>query len=153
MLKGAYPPRFTSADASSQLPDEYYEGDGYFSYGPELVLDDDTQTAWNEGVDGPGLGQWIRVSASSPQLVYGVSIRNGYPRKDQTYYNNHRIKDCTNELSDGYKLSYTLQDAYNQWQDIAFDQGHDTLWIKITIDSVYNGGKHDDTCLSGVRAY
>lgn len=152
-LEGDYPPRFSSADASSKLADQYYAGEGTFSYGPELVLDDNTQTAWNEGVDGPGIGQWIRVSAPTKQRVSGVFIRNGYPRKELTYYNNHRIKNCTIELSDGYKLTTTLQDSYNQWQDIAFDQEHDTLWVKIAIDSVYEGQKYDDTCLSGVRAY
>lgn len=147
-----YPPCFTEAFASSQLEDQVFEGDGSFTYEPKCILDDSKRTAWNEGVDGPGLGQWIRVSASSLQHVSGMSIRNGYPLRKSVYYNNNRPKDLTIILSDGHEINWTLDDLYDEWQDITFDTPHDIYWIKIVIQSVYEG-KIDDTCISSIKAF
>lgn len=145
-------PRFTQASASSQLSDQQF-GDKHYTYNPEHVLDKNTDTAWNEGVDGPGLQQWIRVSASTPQHVQGLSIKNGYPLNDNIYWANNRAKDITIELSDGSTMTTALDDAYNTLQNIFFESPHDIVWIRITINSIYKGSEYDDTCISYIEAF
>jgi len=145
-------PCFTQAFASSQLQDDQH-GENHYTYNPEHVLDKSTKTAWNEGADGPGLQQWIRLGASTPQHVQGLSIKNGYPLNDNIYYANNRLKDITIELSDGYRMTAVLDDSYDKLQDIRFDSAHDIVWLIITIDSVYPGNEYDDTCISYIGAF
>ena len=145
----ANPFQTSSADASSTLrPDEVTS-----YYGPNNAIDDVFETAWNEGVSGNGIGEWISINASGEKWARGVMVVNGYPKRDEIYYYNNRCRDVTIELSDGYTIEYTLSDSYREWQYIDFDDYHKTSYIKLTIDSVYEGSKWTDTSICEMRAY
>lgn len=142
------PPEFSEASASSTLPP-----DGVTSYyGPYNAVDGDFTTAWSEGASGDGLGEWIQLSASTPQRIHRVSIVNGYPKTEEIYYYNNRPKDVTITLSDGYEVHATLSDLYRTWQTIEFDTMHETTYVRLTVDSVYNGTTWTDMCLCEFQA-
>ena len=122
-------------------------------YGPNNALDEIFETAWNEGSDDDGIGEWISINADGEQWARGVKIVNGYPKSDEVFYNNNRCKDVTIELSDGYTIEYTLEDSYREWQYIEFDDYHKTSYIKLTIDSVYKGSTWSDTSICEMHAY
>jgi hypothetical protein len=143
-------PSFTAEpEASSVLPPDQYTS----YYGPRNATDGNVRTAWNEGADGNGVGEWMSLEADSDQVVRGVRIVGGYPKREDVYYNNNRPKNVTIELSDGYTQHVTLQDAMGEWQEFEFDKLHKTNYIKVTIDSVYNSVKWNDAAIAEVEAF
>ena len=147
--KAHTPPEFDDAVASSELvPDEKS------TYYATHVLNDNFETSWNEGVDGEGIGEWIELRASSPQLVKGVRIINGYPnpKSVNNFYNNNRARVLHVELSDGYSTDITLADDYSL-QSFDFGGEHVTNSVKLTIKDVYFGEVFNDTCLTYVSAF
>ncbi len=139
------PPVFNTAIATSEL-----EPDGYSdSYGAENVLSDDRTHAWN--AETPD-GEWIQLTADSEQSVKGFGIIAGYIKSQEVYYKNCRPKQITVELSDGYKMTTALEDAFGKEQQVSFDKTHKTTYLKVYIDSVYYGNKYDDLCISRIRA-
>jgi len=121
-------------------------------YEPELVLDDDYTTAWNEGMESTdGIGEWLCVHAGSPSWTNGIRLVNGYPKSEDIYYKNNRCREVLIELSDGYSMTVTLDDSYRDWQTIYFDDYHKTSYIRITVVSVYSGNEWKDTAICEVR--
>lgn len=143
------PPIFTWGEASSELPPDQYTS----YYGANNVLDNDFTTAWNEGATGNGIGEWISVNASTPQWTSGVEIVTGYPKTSDVYYKNNRARDITIQLSDGYEQQVTLADAYREYQRITFDDYHQTTFIRVRIDSIYEGDRWDDASIDEIRAF
>lgn len=140
------PPVFNMAIATSEL-----EPDGYSdSYGAENVLSDDKTHAWN--AETPD-GEWIQLAADSEQSVKGFGITAGYIKSQEVYYKNCRPQQITIELSDGYKMTTTLEDSFGKEQKVNFDKTHKTTYLKVYIDSVYYGNKYDDLCISRIRAF
>ncbi len=136
-------------EASSVLPPDQYTS----YYGPRNATDGNVRTAWNEGADGNGVGEWMSLEADSEQVVRGVRIVGGYPKREDVYYNNNRPKNVTIELSDGYTQHVTLEDAMGEWQEFEFDKLHKTDYIKVTIDSVYSSAKWNDAAIAEVEAF
>ena len=149
-LKQTGTPSFAAEpEASSVLPPDQYTS----YYGPRNATDGNVRTAWNEGADGNGVGEWMSLEADSEQVVRGVRIVGGYPKREDVYYNNNRPKNVTIELSDGYTQHVTLEDAMGEWQEFEFDQLHKTDYIKVTIDSVYSSAKWNDAAIAEVEAF
>lgn len=135
---------------SSELP-----GDADTAYyGPNNLVDGNSETAWNEGASGAGVGEWAKFSASSLQHVTSVSIMGGFPKyyKDgsDVYQKNPRPKEITVSYEGGSQ-SFTMQDLRGEFQTFTFTKPVDTKWITITIDSVYTGRKYEDCCIAEVK--
>ena len=142
-------PKFTEAQASSELPPDQYTS----YYGPLNVIDGNTITAWNEGAGGDGTGEWVELSAGSPQVVRGIKIMTGYAKKEDTYYKNNRPTTVTVTLSDGYSQQANLDDAFSKWTEVPFDKLHETTSVRITVDAVAGGNKYNDAAISEVEAF
>lgn len=123
------------------------------NYPALYVLDDNITTAWVEGVDGDGIGEWIKFKSSINQNVSGIMIINGYVKSHDLYYANNRIKRILVELSDNTIIEKDLNDNTFDYQTIKFKQPVDVKSIKITILEVYLGNKYNDTCISEIRLY
>lgn len=147
---GATPPAFSSVTVSSQLPGDADTAD----YGASNLTDGKSDTAWNEGAAGEGVGEWVRFSASSLQRVTSVSIMGGFPKlyKDgsDVYQKNPRPKEITVSYEGGSQ-KFTMEDLRGQFQTFTFAKPIDTTWVTITIDSVYPGSKYEDCCIAEVE--
>ena len=142
-------PVFTDIYASSELP-----GDDVTSYyGPLNAIDGKSNTAWNEGVDGNGVGEWIELSAPTKQTVSGIRIMGGYDKTQEIYYKNHRPRQVTITFDNGSTITGELSDSYNVVQDMKFDNPVQTRTVRITIDSVYEGSYYDDCCITEIEVY
>lgn len=142
-------PVFTDIYASSELP-----GDAVTSYyGARNAIDGKTNTAWNEGAEGRGIGEWIEMSAPVKQTVSGIRIMGGYNKTNEIYYKNHRPRQVTIAFDDGSTYTGTMSDAYNQFQDMKFDEPVRTSTLRVTIDSVYEGSYYDDCCITEIEVY
>jgi len=109
-----------------------------FPYGPASLFDDKLNTAWVEGMDGQGIGEWLVVEFDGPRMVKEILINNGYNKDNDLYQKNSRVKGIKVEFSEREKRSITLKDI-GATQPIVLpkDQSLKAYWVKFTIESVY----------------
>ena len=112
---------------------------------------------WVEGVEGDGIGEWIEVEvASNPK--YGTKylmVLNGFVdvRRPHLYKENNRIKEatliCTPSIGNGdpFEIKINFED-FVYVKKIEFEKP--CIKVKIRIDSVYEGEKYEDTCITSI---
>jgi len=133
--------------ASSTLKSDKY------SYSPELVNDWNNETAWVEGKNDDGVGEWIKLESSVPIKIRELEILNGYQKSKDLFEKNGRVKTIRLEFSDSTSIEKELIGGYEYWDRIIFDQEIETKYIKITILDVYSGTEYKDTCISEIHAF
>ena len=125
--------------------------DGHgISYDPMLIIDNNKDTAWVEGVDGNGINEGITLDFGMETMVKEFTIVNGYAKSSKLYYDNNRVKRVKLEFSDGSTVLGELQDGISSAQSVKLDKGIKTSSIKVTILDVYNGDKYEDTCIGEI---
>lgn len=124
-------------------------------HSPEMILDDEDSTAWVEGAEGYGVGEWIKINLSNTATVHAIDLKNGYHKSERLYNANSRIKKMKIEFSDGTSELVDLNDVYGEVNKIELSKAHNTQYVKITIVDIYEGTKYRDTCLTDVvlRSY
>jgi hypothetical protein len=138
--------RPSSASASSTL-----KATSTVNYGATNLLDGDLATAWNEGADGPGVGQWVRFTFSTPVVLARIEIANGYQKDAERFKGNVRVKSLKLEYSNGATQLVDLLDT-EDFQSVTTVR-EPTEWIKLTIMSVYPDYVWEDAALSEVRFF
>jgi hypothetical protein len=142
-------------EASSSLESQ---GD---TYGPEMMTDGLARTAWIEGRDDYGEGEFVTFTfnftrrhqdfpESDSMMWYGFYVMNGYCKNENTWNANSRVKTL--------KLYYNAEPIYIiEFHDVMFLQwvavpGLDWVRhndsIRIEILDVYPGTKFFDTAIS-----
>ncbi len=139
--------RPTSADASSAL-----KATSTNSYRATNLIDGDLATAWEEGVKGPGLGEWVRFEFSRPLVIARIEIANGYQKDDERFQGNPRVKTVKVEYSNGETELIDLA-RYRGVPEHRPEASETIDWVKLTIVSVYEGDEWEDTALSEVRIF
>ena len=119
------------------------------SYGVTNLLDGDVTTAWNEGSDGNGIGEWVQFNFSQDVVLSRIEIANGYQKDDDRYAGNPRVQSLKVEYSNGTSQLVDLLDS-KELQIITPTRQPITS-VRIVIVSVYPGAEWDDTALSEVR--
>lgn len=146
------PPVFTNVTASSSLASQ-----GKFKYTTDMLIDNDSTTAWIEGKKDNGINEWLQFSAKTEQTVSGIKLFNGYQKNQTTYTNNGRLKKIRVDFSDSTSLIYDLpSQTYNESLngiDIKFTTSVKTTSIKITILDVYKGSYYTDTAVNQIDIY
>jgi Tol biopolymer transport system component len=147
----------SAIQASSYLKNNAYE------YDAGLAMDGDDGTAWVEGANGNGFGEWLKLSFTEIQdnwdskeidrAITGISMINGYSKSSDVYYQNNRIKKIKIEFSDGSSIIRELKDGVLGLQKIDFTKTIITKYVKITVLETYKGKKFNDTCISEIRVF
>lgn len=106
---------------------------------------------WVEGVNGNGEGEGFTIDGNAPYLL----IINGFvsSKKPYLYEQNSRIKELEiiGSKSGKSKIVSFLDTPNPQTVDISFlDKEDDTI---IRIESVYQGTKYQDTCITICRLF
>ena len=127
-------------------------GDDNKEYLPEQIYDNLLETAWQEGVDGYGEGEYVSIAFDDNYELNGMTIYNGYQKSEKLYFENGRPQRILMEFSDGTSTTCTLDDIFGS-QTITFSQPVNTSYVTITILSVYKGEKYEDTSISEVAFY
>ncbi len=161
-----YNPGIIEINASSTL-----NGD----YGTANLIDRNFKTAWVEGTDGTGEGQYIELELKDIALNR-VGIINGYKKSDYIYTANSRIKkikvevdtivknietgkvektDHTEKITGLLDRGYYDEDIdlllhYTDFKPVAKNRIRIATKIRLTILEVYKGSKYEDTCISEV---
>ena len=135
------------AASASSVFDEGTASSGYHAYN---VLDGDPTTCWSEAVDGPGIGEWIRVDFSQPRTLSQVRIINGYDKRAgrlDRWRQNARIKRATVRFSDGSTRSWSLADR-REWQTLSLSPPVRTSFVTLVIEDAYRGDEWQDASVS-----
>lgn len=138
---------FSAVSASSEL------SSSTFSYKVGNVQDWDQSTAWVEGKDGDGIGEWVKLETGETVTITGIEILNGYHKTEELFFANNRAKKVLIEFSDGTKIEKVLTDGYYQNNQVNIGKKVTTQYIKVTILEVYKGSKYSDTCITEIHAY
>ena len=169
---------FTEAEASSVLNPQQEN-----VYDADMVLDRDPSTAWVEGADGLGEGEYIILYADSPQKVHGIRILEGYMKSQEVYQKNSVPYKFRLEFSDGTVIEtepqsdlfrsdiegviatkrynngswagHTVEEIKSAYAEdfISFGTEIETTYIKITILEAESGTECEDTAISEIIPY
>ena len=131
------------AYASSEQVDQY----GY--YAAANANDADPSTAWAEGANGAGEGEWLSLFFSE-QKVAGFAICAGYQRSADAYNASGRPANIRVSVAGESDCTVTLDDARDE-QVVLFSYPVVTDFLSIEISSVYGGASSAYTCISDVR--
>jgi hypothetical protein len=129
---------------------------------PELVLDRDYTTAWMEGVEGDGLGEWLEISFVEyddrgrqiplSQPIWNMAVAPCIVNQSADFYVHNRIHMLQIDLSDGSRYIEELMDDEEDFmQGVVFDQIHEVQWIRLTIINVYPGETRYDTGITEIQ--
>ncbi len=111
------------------------------------AIDGKRSTAWIEGVDGPGIGEWIRFDFDREIVIHRILIQPGYFKSPQIWAGNNRLAVVTAQFSGGSSRELTFADSMtSQKVDVGAIR---TSWVRLVIKSVYYG-TDPDTALSEV---
>lgn len=120
-----------------------------FRYIPANVLDNSFQTAWIEGVPGPGVGEWIRCNFEREVKLNSVLMTPGYFKNTKIWRENNRLAAATVYFSDGSSRRFTFPDQMQQ-QRLNVG-GIRTLFVRIVIEDYYPGSvDSEDTPISQI---
>ena len=133
---------------SSSLPEPQYN----VYHVAENLIDSDTGTAWVEGVEGQGIGEFVTFTFKEKGLISEISIYNGYQKTEDIYNKNSRPKDITINFGDGSVTKVTLLDSRGE-QVITLEHPVVAKSATVTVDSVYEGYKYADTAISEIYFY
>ncbi|MBN1320037.1 MAG: discoidin domain-containing protein [Thermoleophilia bacterium] len=136
---------------SSAASSSYLKSKSTTSYRATNLLDGDLATAWEEGAEGPGLGEWVRLEFNDPLVIARLEIANGCQKDEDRFNGNPRVRSLKVEYSDGTTQLVELEDV-TDFQTITATVGP-VEWVKLVVVSVYAGDRWEDTALSEVRVY
>jgi hypothetical protein len=140
----APPLKVTASASSTRAPQG---GNRYF---PENLVDEDLDSAWIEGVDGPGRGSWIQCDFDREVSLNSIRVYPGYFKSQTIWAKNNRVSAATIIFSDGTSMQVTFPDQM-QPQDIAAN-GKRTRSVRLQIDDFYGGSTDfDDTAISEIK--
>jgi len=123
-------------------------------YNACMAQDNDTNTAWVEGVDGNGIGEWFEYNTTyeeTDKIYNQIQIINGYARDNDIWQKNNRIKKLHFTTTNNKTINIELEDT----MDLQTFVYNETFYLnpdtKIYIDEIYQGSKYNDTALSEIR--
>ncbi|OCL26593.1 hypothetical protein U472_11450 [Orenia metallireducens] len=118
------------------------------AYHPVNLTDEDRRTAWFEGVEGSGVGEYIVFKFLRPINIEGINIFNGYGKSSKLFYANNRIKTLEIVINKSDKNTITVADV-NKEQNIKF-KAKNVSELKLIIRDIYKGEVYNDTGFSEI---
>ncbi|HEX6190058.1 MAG TPA: discoidin domain-containing protein [Pyrinomonadaceae bacterium] len=111
------------------------------------AIDGKRTTAWIEGGDGPGIGEWIRFDFDREITLRRILWQPGYFKSPAIWKQNNRLATVRAEFSDGTWRELRFADRMDsQKMDVGAVR---TRWVKFVITAVHYGSD-PDTALSEV---
>lgn len=134
-------------------------------YLPRNAHDLSFKTAWVEGVNGYGIGEFLiyHFSQTAPRITK-IIIANGYVKSEKAYRENSRVKKIKMYVNDKPFAILNLEDCLREqifeFEPIGRTPTPNANWnelnklpkwtIKFEILEIYEGDKYDDTAISEI---
>jgi hypothetical protein len=125
------------------------------NYNPKAANDLSYKTAWVEGKEDEGIGEYIEYTFGneSPRIT-SIIISNGYVKSDKAWTENNRVKKIklyVNETEFGIlNLLDTKNDQLFQLGTFGHNTDGSDLVLKFEIAEVYKGLKYNDTVITEI---
>ena len=125
------------------------------SYKAEFANDLSYKTAWVEGKNDEGIGEYLEYyfKNDSPRITE-VIISNGYMESEETWKNNNRVKKLklyVNGVPFGIlNLKDSRTDQYFSVGTLGHNKNGTDLILKFEILEVYKGSKYNDTAITEI---
>ncbi len=142
-------PHGVSVKTSSKLDKQ-----GNYTYDASNLLT--PQTAWSEGVEGEGIGEWVEFTITTDfHIGSSWQIGNGNTRNKEVWAANNRVKKMK-VLVDEKVVGYVMLANAMAYQEFNIAPGWLTespvfrkgTKIRFVIEEVYKGSKYNDTVIS-----
>jgi len=136
--------------ASSELTTQNHN-----SYKAKSANDLSYLTAWVEGKEDSGIGEYIEYSFknNSPRIT-SIIISNGYMKSDNTWKNNNRVKSLklyvNGKIFGILNLTDTKTDQTFKLGTWGHNEDGSDLVLKFEILEVYKGDKYNDTAITEI---
>jgi hypothetical protein len=151
-------PFATISASSSRPPDEWN------TYEAEAAVDGSLSTPWCEGVDGPGLDEWIRLTFPAPVVIDSIGVDPGYDRDagdtwrdPDLFAASSRVKSALAVFSTGDEVGLGFPDerglVRHSLVPPTSEPPYVTTSVEIIIHDVHPGASRADTCLAEVEVW
>jgi hypothetical protein len=118
---------------------------------PEHAFDGNIRTAWNDGVEGSGQGQWIEATFDGARRFRRVHFSTGYdhvsPRHGDLFYLNAHMSQASIEIDRREILRVSV--GFDQRSAVVDLEATGTS-LRIVATNVFAGGQWQDVCVSEV---
>ena len=138
--------RVASAEASSVI-----QQDNGAVNTPMMMFDENIETNWQEGVDGPGLGEWVDAKFSQESGIKYLTFKLGNWKTSRYYYGNNKPSKMTITVGE-FSQQIEFPDEWTEFC-LEFSRPCQADGIYMTIDEVYPGTDWDDTCITDMRVF
>lgn len=123
------------------------KGNFYF---PNFAFDNNAATAWCEGANGAGEGEWLQFDFGNEITLKQIKIMPGYFKNNEVWSKNNRVAAVTLEYSNGQTADGFRFADKMETQIINLDSVR-TSRVKIIINEYFRGSSEaDDTLISEV---
>ena len=138
---GGAPLKITASASSIRLA---VQANTYYA---SNAIDGKRSTAWIEGANGAGIGEWIRFDFDREITLHRILWQPGYFKSPAIWNQNNRIAKVSAEFSDGTSREFNFVDRMDsQKVDVGTVR---TRYVKFVITAVHYG-TDPDTALSEI---
>ena len=130
-----------------------------YTVGADMAVDGDLRTAWNEGAEGRGIGEWIelRPTDGKKRVYDGFTIANGFQyhdyRKGDRWSKNNRVETLSVYADGVYAGTYAVSDVYDGYDTVYFDKPVYAGTLRFVIEDTVFDADFGDTCISEIRPF
>ena len=117
------------------------------SYGPENLFSGPASSAWVEGRQGNGVGEWVTIEFEGLRTVRSIVVRNGYQKSEDVFGKNNRVRHLRAVFSQGESETLVLQDRTGS-ETLTLPRPVKAYWVKFIIDDVWAGNRYTDTAMT-----
>ena len=144
-LAGLHQVSIVSAEATSSLD----QGPDYDNTA-KAAFDGDIITSWQDGADGDGTGEVLKVRFSGEEQVSVIVLRLGNWRNLTNFTNNNRPKELTLTLgTESFRLAFEEAMVTHY---VVFDRPVSASSLTVRVESVYLS-QFNDCCISEITLY
>ena len=138
--------KIASSEATSTIQQTGVDND------PHVLYDGADWSSWQEGVDGPGIGESVTLTFDQTYQVRAMALKLGNWYHDISYYTrNNRPKQLTFKLG-SEEVTVDFPDE-KQVAYVEFSEDIDSNFMQTVIDDIYSGTAYDDTCICEITLY
>ncbi len=124
---------------------------GELTYGPENVADRNPATAWSEGAQGSGVGEWLEIQPDVARPLISILVTPGYAASEELFRLNARPRRVEVELNGEYRFDAVLEDQPEEQTILVSGYSKPVSKVRLTITEVTPGERDEDLCISSVR--
>jgi len=108
-----------------------------FAYHPINLFDENTQTAWLEGAQGDGIGEWVELSLFAPIDLSAIVVSNGHGKPAGQFENNGRVSKLRVTVGTNITREFELKDRPEP-QALKL-KADGVKWIRLKIAGAHKG--------------